>query len=88
MDNSEQGKKVSSIFKKGFFAILALLVLLNLFIAPHEPHFGLDKHPGFWAVFGCLVAVALARVAKGAAHTFLGKDEDFYVKKDNTGTRS
>ena len=62
------------------FVSLALLVALNLFITPHDPHFGLDKFPGFWALFGLLGAVILAKGAKGAAHTFLGKDEDFYEK--------
>jgi hypothetical protein len=64
------------------FASLGLLVVLNLFITPHDPHFGLDQFPGFWALFGLLGAVILAKGAKGAAHTFLGKDEDFYEIKD------
>jgi hypothetical protein len=69
------------------FVSLALLVALNLFITPHDPHFGLDKFPGFWALFGLLGAVILAKGAKGAAHTFLGKDEDFYENgsKDSRG---
>jgi hypothetical protein len=37
-----------------------------------------EAFPGFWALFGVLIAVLLVRVAKGAAHTFLGKGEDFY----------
>jgi hypothetical protein len=61
-----------------FFAALGALVVLNLFVHPHAPHFGLDAYPGFWAVFGLAGAVILARLAKGAAHTFLGKDEDYY----------
>jgi len=60
------------------FASLGFLVVLNLFITPHHPHFGLEELPGFWALFGLLGAVLLAKGAKGAAHTFLGKDEDFY----------
>jgi len=63
------------------FAALALLVLLNLFIHPHEPHFGIDAYAGFWAVFGLVGAVVLGRAAKGLAHTVLGKDEDFYEKR-------
>jgi hypothetical protein len=63
------------------FAGLGLLVVLNLFITPHHPHFGLEKIPGFWALFGLLGAVILAKGAKGAAHTFLGKDEDFYENR-------
>jgi hypothetical protein len=69
------------------FVSLGLLVVLNLFITPHHPHFGLEKFPGFWALFGLLGAVILAKGAKGAAHTFLGKDEDFYEKgsEDSSG---
>jgi len=62
------------------FAVLGLLVLLNVFIHPHEPHFGIDAYAGFWAVFGLVGAVVLGRAAKGLAHTVLGKDEDFYEK--------
>ena len=63
------------------FIALGLLVLLNVFIYPHDPHFGLDRLPGFWSLFGLAGAVILARSAKGLAHTVLGKDENFYEKK-------
>ncbi len=63
-----------------FFVSLGLLVGLNVFIRPHDPHFGLDAFPGFWAVFGLAGAILLGRGAKGLAHTVLGKDEDFYDK--------
>ena len=81
MENDPRENKVSSTLKIIFFVVLALLVVLNFFILPHHPHFGLEKYIGFWAIFGCVIAVVLARVAKGAAHTFLGKNEDFYIKK-------
>ncbi len=68
---------------KAMYAVLAAMVVLNLFIYPYNPHFFAEKIPGFWAAFGLGVAVALARLAKGAAHTFLGKDPDFYSKFDN-----
>ena len=74
------GQGLRRTLRNLMFASLALLVVLNLFITPHDPHFGLDKFPGFWALFGLLGAVILAKGAKGAAHTFLGKDEDFYEK--------
>jgi hypothetical protein len=64
-----------------FFAALGLLLLLNLFIHPHHPHFGLETIPGFWAFFGLAGAVILAKGAKGLAHTALGKDENFYEKR-------
>jgi hypothetical protein len=68
--------------KKAMYAVLAVMVVLNFMIYPHHPHFDAEKYPGFWAVFGLCVAVALARLAKGAAHTFLGKDVDFYEKHE------
>ena len=68
--------------RTAMFICLGLLLVLNLFIRPHEPHFGLDAIPGFWALFGLAGAVILARGAKGAAHTFLGKDEEFYEKRE------
>jgi len=88
MENNPQEKKVSSTLKMIFFVVLALLVVLNFFILPSHPHFNLEKYTGFWAIFGCVIGVVLARVAKGAAHTFLGKDENFYIKKQKTGISS
>ena len=34
------------------------------------------------ALFGLVVALLLGKGAKGAAHTFLGKDEDYYEKRN------
>ncbi|MBF0527745.1 MAG: hypothetical protein HQK55_00460 [Deltaproteobacteria bacterium] len=59
---------------------LGVLVGLNLIVHPHHPHFELEKLPGFWAVFGLVGAILLTKIAKGAAHTFLGKPENFYEK--------
>jgi hypothetical protein len=73
---SAQAKRLRNLM----FAAMGLLVVLNLFIHPHEPHFGLDAYLGFWAVFGLAGAVVLGRAAKGLAHTVLGKNEDFYEK--------
>jgi len=66
--------------KKAMYAVLAVLLGLNFLISSPHPHFEAERIPGFWAVFGLGVAVALARLAKGAAHTFLGKDVNFYEK--------
>jgi hypothetical protein len=72
----------ASFLKKAMYTVLSVMVVLNVMILPPHPHFGAEKIPGFWAVFGVVVAVLLARLAKGAAHTFLGKDLDFYDKKN------
>lgn len=37
-----------------------------------------ESAPAFWALFGVFFAWVLVRLSKGAAHTFLGKPEDFY----------
>ena len=79
---SGKNRNVSSMLRIVFFAVLALMLVLNLFIHPHHPHFGLEKVPGFWALFGLVVALLLGKGAKGAAHTFLGKDEDYYEKRN------
>ncbi len=68
--------------KKLMFISLGVLVLLNVLIQSPHPHFDLEKLPGFWALFGLIGAVVLGKLAKGAAHTFLGKDEDYYDKRD------
>jgi hypothetical protein len=65
-----------------FFVALGVLVLLNVVIHPHHPHFGLETVPGFWSFFGLVGALILAKGAKGLAHTVLGKNEDYYEKKD------
>jgi hypothetical protein len=81
---TEWGPPPSPLERKlrlAFFAGLAVLAVLNVFIGPHEPHFGLDKYPEFWSLFGVVGAVILGRGAKGLAHKFLGKDEDFYNKE-------
>lgn len=68
--------------KKLMFISLGVLVLLNVLIQAPHPHFDLEKLPGFWALFGLIGAVVLGKLAKGAAHTFLGKDEDYYENQD------
>ena len=72
---------VARMLRMAMYGSLAVLVVLNLFIHPHEPHFVIDAWPGFWAVFGLIVAIGLTKIAKGAAHTFLGQEEDYYQQE-------
>jgi hypothetical protein len=60
------------------FTFLAFLVALNFLIYPHEPHFGLDGLPGFWAVFGVGVAVGMTLVLKKIIFPLISRSEDFY----------
>jgi hypothetical protein len=73
-----QARQNAPFFKKIMYAVLGFMVLLNLFIFPLHPHFAGEWIPGFWAVFSVIGAVLLVRICKGAAHTFLGKPEDYY----------
>lgn len=61
-----------------FFVALALLVALNFFIHPHHPHFGLDGYPGFWAIFGCGVGLAMVLVMKKIIQPMIAREEDHY----------
>lgn len=73
-----RARQNSPFFKKLMYAVLGLMIALNLFIYPHHPHFAGEWIPGFWAVFSVIAAILLVRLCKGAAHTFLGKPEDYY----------
>ncbi len=63
---------------KALFGLLGFLVLLNLFIRPHEPHFGLDAYPGFWALFGLGVGLAMVYVMKRVVQPLIVRKEDYY----------
>ena len=65
-------------WKKVMYAIMILLVGLNVLIYPHHPHFEGEGTPGYWAVFALVATVLMVRICKGAAHTILGKKEGYY----------
>ncbi len=63
---------------KGFFGLLAFFVVLNLIVRPHEPHFGLDAYPGFWALFGLGVGWVMVMVMKRVVQPLIVRKEDYY----------
>ena len=63
-------------WRTALFAALALLVALSFFIHPHEAHFGFDALPGFWAVFGCGVAVVMTLVLKKIVFPIISRHEE------------
>lgn len=71
-------RRKSGLFKWLFFAILVLLVALNVFLRPHHPHVGAEALPGFWAIFGLVLAVAMAVLMKGIVAQLIGFSEDIY----------
>ncbi|MFN2341835.1 MAG: hypothetical protein ABR542_00605 [Desulfonatronovibrio sp.] len=75
-----EARRNSRVYFNFFKAFLGLTILLNIFIGPHHPHFIIDHLPGFFAAFGLIATILLGRISKGSAHTFLGKDEDYYER--------
>lgn len=59
-------------------AYLLVLVLLDLLVPRHHPLYWFDEVFGFWAAFGVVGCFVLAKGAKGAAHLFLSRKEDYY----------
>lgn len=61
--------------------IVYLIVLVVFDILIHlgvHGHYFVDNIPAFWTIFGIIGCFVLIKVAKGIAHAFLSKDEDFY----------
>jgi hypothetical protein len=64
--------------KKVLIAYLIALVLFDVLLSRAHAHYLIDKIPAYWTLFGIIGCFVLIKVAKGIAHLFLGKDEDFY----------
>lgn len=65
-----------------FFVVLAVLVGLNFLIGPHEPHFGLDAYPGFFAGFGLIAGLAMVILMKKVIQPMIARGEDYYDSDD------
>ena len=63
-------------WKTGFWIFLGLIVAANLVVRPHHAEFGLDAYPGFWAVFGLVVTVAMVFVMKKIIQPMLVRPEE------------
>ena len=74
----EAQQKRISFWLKVYYAALILFIGLNIFIRPHEPHFGLDGYPGFWAIFGFSVGLAMVYSMKRIIQPLIVRKEDHY----------
>jgi len=68
----------SEMLKKAFYVFLVILVIFDFLLSREHAHYIVDKIYAFWTIFSIIGCFALIKVAKGLAHTILGKDEDFY----------
>lgn len=67
-------------FLYALYGFLGLLLVVNLFLLPHEPHFALDKYPGFWAVFGLGVCCFMILFLKKLYSHLVARPEDLYER--------
>lgn len=71
------------LVQKAFLLVLVLLVLGDLAVPRHHPHFLGDKVPGFWSVFGFLSCAIIIIGSKWLGHAWLFRPEDYYDKEGN-----
>ncbi len=60
------------------FTVLGLLVVLNVVVPNHHPHFGVDEVPGFWPAFSFFMGVAMIFFVKKIVQPLIKRPEDYY----------
>ncbi len=61
----------------GFYVVLVLLVLPDLFIHKHTLFSSVEGWPGFYALFGFIACVAIILISKLLGY-WLKRPEDYY----------
>ncbi len=69
-------KRHARSWRAVFLLLLVGLVALNIAIRPHHSEYGYDHYPGFWALFGTVVAVAMVLIMKKVVYQLLNGPED------------
>ena len=72
----DRARSDARTWKKALYGVLAALVVINLFLTPHHPHFEGEGVPGFWAVFALLATVVMVVVLKKIVYPLLARPED------------
>lgn len=67
------------------YAVLALLVLVDIGIPRHHPHFLGDVIPGFWAGFGLFSCVLIILFSKWLGNKLLFRPDDYYANPNEDG---
>jgi len=66
---------------RGCYALLALVVIWDIvFVSKEHAHTGIEKLPGFWALFGFIACVLIIIVSKWYGHLGIMTREDYYDK--------
>jgi drug/metabolite transporter (DMT)-like permease len=72
----EAARKKANAFKIALYCVLAAMVVLNFFILPHHPHFGMEAWPTFWAFFALIGTVVMVVVLKRIVYPILARPEE------------
>lgn len=67
------------------YATLALLILIDIGIHRHHPHFFGDMIPGFWAGFGLFSCILIILFSKWLGNKLLFRPDDYYNNPQNDG---
>lgn len=60
------------------YAVLGLLILIDIGIPRHHPHFLGDIIPGFWAGFGLFACILIILFSKWLGNKILFRPDDYY----------
>ena len=71
-------RKNTAALKKAFFLLLAVLVVFDIVLSRKDAHYFVDAIWAYWTLFTIVGCFVLIKFAKGCAHLFLSKDEDYY----------
>ena len=74
----ESLRKNTAMLKKAFFLLLAALVVFDVLLSRKDAHYFVDAIWAYWTLFTVAGCFVLIKFAKGVAHMFLSKDEDYY----------
>jgi hypothetical protein len=59
-------------------AVLALVVVADLFVDKHHAHTRIEHLPAFWSVFGFIACVLIVILSKAFGHAGIMTREDYY----------
>jgi len=60
------------------YALLASLVVIDIFVDKHHAHTWIEHYPGFWSLFGFVACVAIIIISKWFGHQGIMTREDYY----------
>jgi len=60
------------------YAVLAALVIIDIFVDKHHAHTWPEHIPGFWSLFGFVACVAIIIISKWFGHQGIMTREDYY----------